>query len=49
MVTFGIVLACYALAIFIPNIGDAMTIVGATTNPAVSPLSDEPLSNSCCD
>jgi amino acid permease len=34
-VTFLIVFVCYALAMFIPNIGDAMTIVGSTTNPAV--------------
>ena len=29
------VFTCYILAIFIPGTGDAMTIVGATTNPAV--------------
>jgi len=34
-VTFLIIFVCYVLAIFIPNIGDAMTIVGSTTNPAV--------------
>lgn len=26
---------CYLLAIAVPNIGDAMTLVGSTTNPAV--------------
>lgn len=34
-VTFILVTFCYALAVFIPNIGDAMTIVGSTTNPAL--------------
>ena len=36
MVTFLLVLTCYGLSIFIPNIGAAMTLVGSTTNPAVS-------------
>ena len=36
MVTFLLIFLCYSLALFIPNIGDAMTIVGSTTNPAVS-------------
>mmetsp|Transcript_9468 Transcript_9468/g.12689 ORF Transcript_9468/g.12689 Transcript_9468/m.12689 type:complete len:184 (+) Transcript_9468:1042-1593(+) len=34
-VTLLIVFVCYLLALFIPNIGAAMTIVGSTTNPAV--------------
>ena len=34
-VTLGIVTSCYLLAIAVPNIGDAMTLVGSTTNPAV--------------
>jgi solute carrier family 36 (proton-coupled amino acid transporter) len=34
-VTFLIVTLCYTLAVFIPNIGDAMTLVGSTTNPAL--------------
>ena len=34
-VTLGIVTCCYLLAIAVPNIGDAMTLVGSTTNPAV--------------
>ena len=36
MITFLLVFLCYSLALFIPNIGEAMTIVGSTTNPAVS-------------
>ena len=36
LVTFLLILACYGLSIFIPNIGAAMTLVGSTTNPAVS-------------
>lgn len=35
IVTLLIVTVCYLLALFIPNIGAAMTIVGSTTNPAV--------------
>jgi len=35
VITFSIILVCYILALFIPNIGAAMTIVGSTTNPAV--------------
>ena len=35
LVTFGLISLCYALGLFIPNIGAAMTIVGSTTNPAV--------------
>jgi len=35
IVTFCLVFVCYALATAIPSIGDAMTIVGSTTNPAV--------------
>lgn len=34
-VTFGLVSLCYLLAVFIPNIGSAMTIAGSTTNPAL--------------
>ena len=45
MVTFLLVFLCYSLAIFIPNIGDAMTIVGSTTNPAVSTTPDSVLLN----
>ena len=36
LVTLGIVTLCYALGIFIPAIGDAITISGATTNPMVT-------------
>ena len=36
IVTFLLVAVCYLLAVFVPNIGDAMTLVGSTTNPAVS-------------
>ena len=35
LVTFVLVLVSYFLAIAIPNIQSAMTLVGATTNPAV--------------
>lgn len=35
LVTFVLILACYCFGIFIPNISAAMTLVGATTNPAV--------------
>lgn len=35
MVTFTLVAICYILGLFIPSIGDAMTIVGSTTNPLV--------------
>lgn len=34
-VTFGIVLISYAIAILVPTIGDAMTILGATTNSGI--------------
>ena len=34
-VTFGLIVVCYFLAIFIPSISAAMTLVGSTTNPAV--------------
>ena len=33
--TFIIVTTCFVLAVFIPNISDAMTVIGATSNPAV--------------
>ena len=36
LVTLGIVTLCYCLAIFIPEIGDAITIAGSTTNPVVN-------------
>ena len=39
LVTLGVVALCYALAMFIPAIGDAITISGATTNPTASLLS----------
>ena len=35
LVTLGIVVVCYFPAIFIGNIGDAITIFGCTTNPMV--------------
>lgn len=34
-VTFALVLVCFILSIAITNLGDAMTILGATTNSAV--------------
>ena len=33
--TFIVVTACFLAAVCIPNIGDAMTVIGATSNPAV--------------
>ena len=33
--TFSIVSACFLAAVVIPNIGDAMTVIGATSNPMV--------------
>jgi hypothetical protein len=35
IVTFGIVTFSFLCALFIPGIGDAMTIAGCTTNPLV--------------
>ena len=35
LTTFLLILVSYLLAIAIPSIGDAMTLVGSTTNPAV--------------
>mmetsp|Transcript_55640 Transcript_55640/g.76518 ORF Transcript_55640/g.76518 Transcript_55640/m.76518 type:complete len:94 (+) Transcript_55640:1302-1583(+) len=35
IVTLLVVSVCYLLALFIPNIGAAMTIVGSTTNPTM--------------
>lgn len=35
IVTFVIVLISYILSLAIPNIGDAMTILGATTNSGI--------------
>lgn len=35
LVTFVIVLISFALSLAIPNIGDAMTILGATTNSGI--------------
>lgn len=35
LVTLLLILACYLLSIVIPSIGDAMTLVGSTTNPAI--------------
>lgn len=35
-VTFGVISLCFLMAMFIPNIGDAITIAGCTTNPLVS-------------
>jgi hypothetical protein len=34
--TFIIVFVSYAFAMFIPSIGDAMTLAGCTTNPMVN-------------
>ena len=33
--TFSIVSACFLAAVCIPSIGDAMTVIGATSNPMV--------------
>ena len=33
--TLTIVTTCFLAAVFIPNISDAMTVIGATSNPAV--------------
>ena len=33
--TFIVVTACFLAAVCIPNISDAMTVIGATSNPAV--------------
>lgn len=33
--TFGLVTFAVAIAIFVPSIGDAMTILGATTNSGI--------------
>ena len=35
IVTISLIFVCYLLAIAVPSISDAMTLVGATTNPAV--------------
>jgi len=35
VVTTAMVLSCWCLACFVPSIGDAITITGATTNPIV--------------
>lgn len=35
MVTLGMVIGCYIFAVVIPGIGDALTILGSTTNPLV--------------
>ena len=35
LVTSGLIIVCYLLAIVIPNIKAVMTLVGSTTNPAV--------------
>jgi amino acid permease len=34
--TFGLVTICCCFAIWLPNIGDAMVIVGSTSNPIVA-------------
>ena len=36
MVAFGVVAVCFLLGLFIPSIGDAITIAGSTTNPMVN-------------
>lgn len=36
LVTLAVVAACFLMALFVPGIGDAMTIAGCTTNPLVS-------------
>ena len=35
LVTLGMVTICFLLAISIPNIGDAITLTGATINPFI--------------
>ena len=35
IVTLIIVSTCFVLAVAIPNISDAMTVIGATSNPLV--------------
>ena len=35
VVTLGVVSTCFLLAVAIPNISDAMTVIGATSNPIV--------------
>ena len=35
LVTFGLVSFSFLCALFVPGIGDAMTIAGCTTNPLV--------------
>jgi amino acid permease len=35
VVTFLITTVCFGISVLIPNIGDAMTILGATTNSAI--------------
>ena len=35
LATFSIVSACFLAAVCIPKISDAMTVIGATSNPAV--------------
>ena len=35
IVTLGLVTVCCILAVAIPNIGDAMTVIGATSNPVI--------------
>jgi len=35
MITLGMTLLCYALALVIPNIGAAISITGATVNPFI--------------
>lgn len=35
VVTIGMVLVCYILSLTIPNIGDAIVLVGATVNPFI--------------
>ena len=36
LVTFAVVFACYLISILLTNIGDALTIMGSTTNPIVT-------------
>ena len=33
--TFSVVSACFLTGVLIPNISDAMTVIGATSNPTV--------------
>jgi len=35
LVTVGMCICCYGLAVTIPGIGDAITILGCTTNPLI--------------